>query len=337
MNNVKKKRDSGMELLRIVAMLLVLILHADFVAIGTPTATDVASDGLSAFARFFFEAAGFLSVNLFVFISGWYGIKANKRSILGLLFQVLFFIVLLYGVNLCVIPDAHFSLSYLCHLLRFDTYWFVRSYLVLYCLSPMLNGLIDNGNRRQYTLILGCLFVMQSLFGWLDSSWYGADGDSPLTFVFVYLLAGYVRKYNVFSGLSSSMLSLCVVGLVLLSTFLAFVSVNVSATLANLWYKHTSPLVLLSVTLTAVLFSRLRFYSKVVNTLAASAFAVYLLNVFPFVFEKYISTAAYIFHTYSGLCCLLCISGLVVASYIVAFLIDQIRIIVWNRLKINKI
>ena len=37
---MKKFRQSNMELLRIVAMFLVLLVHADFFSIGAPSASD---------------------------------------------------------------------------------------------------------------------------------------------------------------------------------------------------------------------------------------------------------------------------------------------------------
>ena len=51
MSNIKVMRDSNMELLRIVAMLLVLVVHADFASIGSPTIIEVMDAPYSSIAR----------------------------------------------------------------------------------------------------------------------------------------------------------------------------------------------------------------------------------------------------------------------------------------------
>lgn len=47
-----KERDSNIELLRIVAMILVMIVHASFLAIGVPQTIDAVSLPISTFTRF---------------------------------------------------------------------------------------------------------------------------------------------------------------------------------------------------------------------------------------------------------------------------------------------
>lgn len=47
-----KKRDSNFELLRIIAMFLVMITHATFLALGVPTYEDSINIPYSSFASF---------------------------------------------------------------------------------------------------------------------------------------------------------------------------------------------------------------------------------------------------------------------------------------------
>ena len=71
----KKDRDSNMELLRIIAMLLIVISHYAVHGVGN-TALGYEVYGKSIeFFRFF----GNLGVNLFILISGFYG-TASKKS-----------------------------------------------------------------------------------------------------------------------------------------------------------------------------------------------------------------------------------------------------------------
>ena len=77
-------RDSNMELLRIIAMIGILVLHADYFALGFPKMGDCSSSPLFTI---FIESIFIISVNLFVLLSGWYGIKPRKKVFFESLFS----------------------------------------------------------------------------------------------------------------------------------------------------------------------------------------------------------------------------------------------------------
>ena len=62
----KKTRDSNMELLRIISMLLVLVVHASFKSLGTPDADDICNYPVSSVLRFFSESFSAICVNVFI-------------------------------------------------------------------------------------------------------------------------------------------------------------------------------------------------------------------------------------------------------------------------------
>ena len=66
---VKKYRDSNMELLRIMSMLLIMVLHADFTAISVPSIEQCHDSVSTSFFRFFIEALTVVAVNVFVMLS----------------------------------------------------------------------------------------------------------------------------------------------------------------------------------------------------------------------------------------------------------------------------
>lgn len=65
----KKERDSNIELLRIVAMLMILVLHA-IGALGPVSAAERTLSPATSFLRVFWEQACIIGVNLFILISG---------------------------------------------------------------------------------------------------------------------------------------------------------------------------------------------------------------------------------------------------------------------------
>ena len=97
-----KTRDSNMELLRIVAMLLLMVVHANFRALPKPDAAVIAAQPVSAFLQFLTEGFSIVGVNVFVMLSGWYGIRPRMVRFAELVFQLLFFGVICLGVDYAV-------------------------------------------------------------------------------------------------------------------------------------------------------------------------------------------------------------------------------------------
>lgn len=86
-----KIRDSNMELLRIVAMFLVLVVHADYYSLGAPTSAELQTEPLTSVTRIFFQILGVGASNLFILISGYYGIHPSLKGFYKFIFQILFF------------------------------------------------------------------------------------------------------------------------------------------------------------------------------------------------------------------------------------------------------
>ena len=103
-------RSSNIELLRIVATFFVLVVHADFLSLGEPDIADVANNPLGSYTRILIEAFAVICVNLFVMISGWFGIRPKYKSATSFLFQCFFFLFGLYAVCIAL-GDADLTLG----------------------------------------------------------------------------------------------------------------------------------------------------------------------------------------------------------------------------------
>lgn len=106
MTNKLQSRLSNMELLRIVCMFFVLVQHANFLSIGTPVQQDAAAEPVGTFIRFFVEALCIVAVNVFVFISGWFGIRYSHKGVLRLFFQCVFFAVVSFCIAFLLPPHT---------------------------------------------------------------------------------------------------------------------------------------------------------------------------------------------------------------------------------------
>ena len=202
-NQMSQMRESNIELLRIVSMILVMIVHADYVSLGPPTQADISNSFLYSFTRCFIEAVSAICVNVFILISGWFGIRYKKERIFGLLFQVLFISLFLYCVlyvfgSVGALDIKEWNTLFL---MKNTAYWFVRAYLVLYIFSPVLNSFVEKCNRNVIEGFLIGFFIIQSLYGVYDSDSWFSGGYSALSFMGIYILARYLKLY------SSSLLS----------------------------------------------------------------------------------------------------------------------------------
>ena len=154
-NNKAATRDSNMELLRIIAMILVMIVHANFRALPVPSFEECNTEITSSILRFFSESLSIICVNLFILLSGWYGIKFKARRLSEFLFQVLFFSILGCVIYYAINPFSGNILAPIANilLLKQDNYWFVKAYLGLYIFAPVLNAFIDNASKEQFRLL----------------------------------------------------------------------------------------------------------------------------------------------------------------------------------------
>lgn len=281
-------RDSNMELYRILAMVFVMLFHASGeidLLNKNVDASPIESTNIT-----WFTAATFTCVNMFVLLSGWYGIKARFEKLLSFLFQVLFFSFLVYFTTCALFDEVAFKWSYIARIVTTDMYWFVPVYLLLYIVSPALNTFITQSTRRQYQLVLGGMLLMQCIFGWLNTQDEGyKDGCSPISFIILYLLGGYLRRFpdNLLNRLSRTKLLLCYILLVSVNMVIAkMANIFNSEYLIEVAWRYASPLVIVAAACMLLVFTKTKMgYNRTINWIAASCFAVFLVHCFPTLYE----------------------------------------------------
>lgn len=326
-----------MELLRIIAMLLVLIVHANFKALEAPTLTELDNAPLSSHMRLFSQSISIVCVNSFVLISGWFGIRPKILRFSELIFQVLFIGVIIYFVMYSLDLVTAWGISDWIKLLTFrrgDCLWFVYSYIVMYIFTPILNEFADNANRQAFKKVLISFFVIQTYLGYIDSYDFFAAGYSPLSFMGLYLLARYFRLYPSRLTSLNKYHDICIyVSMVFLITISAIAFKMVTGKGISFLFDYSSPLIILASSYFFLFFTKISFYNKAINWIASSSFAVYLFHADPLIFEPYYLDTIRCWHTNSTLpLFILQTSGLIITVFSVSILLDKIRLFIWNRL-----
>lgn len=318
-------RDTSMELLRIVAMTMVLVVHADFVALGVPQPSfGNFGEGLDTLLRVVFEMASLVCVNVFILISGWYTIKPSLRGFISVIFQVLFFLPGVYLVSLLF--GNGFSLDKLaaCFCLS-ESQWFIKAYVALYLIAPLLNMFAEKATEGQLRLTVILFYVYQTVWGFLAPNPSVAGGYSVFSFMGLYLLARYMRLY--YSGvrhrswlvLYGVMTLLCVVA------FFTFPETIMVVSYAN-------PLVVVGALALTMYFTGLKVkVNRWVNFLAASSFAAFLFHHSPAMMNHYIDAVRRTYEMTPGIFALFTLAILIIFFYLAAVVLDQGRIWLWNK------
>jgi hypothetical protein len=330
-----------MELLRIIAMLLVMMDHAGFMSVGVPTYSQSIDRPIFSIFTFGDMGLSIVCVNVFVLISGWFEIHFKKEKLCELIFQVFFFSTLVFLILILWKPSEYFQLSNLktwCLLCGVD-YWFVKSYIVLFIFSPALNSFVKYSTERELRLFLLSFFIFQTVYAWVSIN--GASefsgGYSALSFMGLYLLARYVRLYGYVLGIekSSAKFFLGIFFLIaLFQTILAFVVTRLELPIAGRLFTYTNPLVIIQSLALLLTFTKIKvFHNRMINWIASSCFAVYLFHANDFVLRAYYAKFInYLFLQYPyalfGLFTLI----FIFVVFCISVLLDKIRIYFWFKI-----
>lgn len=305
-------------------MFLVLVVHSDFLSLSGPAPEEFFSDTLNALTRTLFQSLSIVCVNVFILISGWFGIKLTKKGVLNFLLQCGYFI---FGIYFVMILLGRATLSFRgitdCFLLNIDG-WFIKAYLALLILSPVLNAFVEKASRRMFQIVLVLFFMFQTFFGWTQAADWVNNGYSTFSFMGLYLLARYMRIFGLpfletHGGWLYLLSALASSGAYFLLRLFEIDSVSS--------YSYVSPFVILGAVGLFSFFNNLKIgHSKIINWVAASAFAVYLFHTDRFVLEPiFAEHIRLIYQTYSGVACLAVIGLYDVVIFVFAILLDQPR------------
>lgn len=325
-----KGRDSNFELLRIVAMMLVMLVHANYLSLGTVTQAELHATPWTGFVRIVCEQLCIVSVNLFVLLSGWFGIRPTVKKFASLLFQILF--IGLVTVELCRVSGVEVPARAFNDLLYFGaSYWFVPAYMILFCIAPVLNSFAEHASKREFAGVLAAFFALQMLFGWLTYD-YGhfARGYSAMSFVGLYLLAQFVRRHG--ERLRS------LKWWQHLAFYLLFTAIPVAISTFGIWTKgkelgatmYSSLFVVAASMSLFLVFDKMRFESKAVNWLASSAFAIYLVHQAPGAFDLYQKVFSTAYAELHGAWFIPFTLAATLAIGLGAILLDKVRIVAWE-------
>lgn len=207
-----KKRQVNIEVLRIIAMLLVLFGHYVIPYYGNVTQEMVHTDLWKAIGIAESKSWSFVCVPSFVIISGYFGIHWKWRSFANYLFQIAFWGGFIYLITLFLgMHDLVWSKLFkniFCSM--WGVNWFFSAYLGLYMLAPIINAFVEKSSAKELLWMVLAFFCFQTFYGWIMKLSEFREGMATTSFLGYYLLGAYLRKTTLKCFHWNATLNMCI-------------------------------------------------------------------------------------------------------------------------------
>lgn len=313
---MKDNIKTNLNLLKVIAAIFVITLHYLNGQIGGALFnTSVGS--FNYYLSHLLESICIIAVNLFVLISGYLLIERKEikiSKILKLGWDVFFYCSLAYIIMIFFgkVPlTLHSFKNYMESIFGF---WFVDIYIILYLLAPYINLLLNKLNQKQYKVLLIICFVFFSIWPTMINELTVKDaGYGIINFIFLYMIGGYLKKYEVSKKNNFIYFVLCVSATFFISLFS--------------WraYNYNFLTNMLSSIFFFQFFLGLKIKSSVFNMLSKHSLGVYIIHLqpllYPYIFKSifkcqlFYNSNYFIFHLLFTILCI----------YIICCLIDYLK------------
>lgn len=282
-SSAKENRQSNIELLRIISVILIILYHLSRNAVPTSTADSIITNILSPW--------GMLGANCFIAISSYFLTEQRFRTsrIVGIFIQMLTYGLIFLAVRLVYdyvtkgAPIFSNFVQLFCDGLGapfwVTRYWFIWTYILLCIVSPFLNILLNSLSKKGHAVFLVSIsFII--IYGTFSNG-NGIVADLAY-FIYIYAFISYIKKFpNTFiekhsvSG-SIIMTLIFIVSKILLKFFPIFKSrIFYSVFDTN---RHSAYMVIMSLFVFCAFKNMKMKQSRIINSLALHSLGIYLFH-----------------------------------------------------------
>lgn len=340
------KRQSNFELMRIVSMLFIILWHILIHGHVIDNCQNAALKTILQITQYVI----IVHVNSFVVLMGFFQSKSifKVKKVLKLIIQVIFYSVTIFLISLKVgwindINSVDIINSFLPSVSLYD-YWFIGSYIIVYCFSDIINKFISLLDKKDYKKVLIISFLFLSLIPFLTGQGiFNNSGYNFYSFIFLYMIGGYLRRYPINTSYHFKLLDNKKYMLIIILCFILCIYINYTLTLfgasinnqsnvmsfianrinsSNLCYS--TPMVIIQTICYFELFRCLKLKNKYINNISANVIGVYLIHDNHFIRENIYNLMGFDTKIYSYKFIIIIISA-VLSIFIVCIIFDKIR------------
>ena len=337
----------GIDLLRIVSMILIAMLHV--LGQGGILGNAPKLSGNYNIA-WLLESIAYPSVAAFGIIMGYVGYKREHKpsGFIYVWLQVVFYTTIITLLFMGLKPQAvnGSMIKYMLTPVLSEQYWYITAYLGLFLFMDGINLVVLEAPRvKLKIMIIASVMLFSILPIFADTDAFALRyGCSIICVGCFYFYGAYIKKYNCFEEYTNlNLILICALGIVVnfgsklfIEVFLASASANPD--IGNVLFNYNAPTVMLSASMLVVLFSRIKLkgvVAKIVKAVTPMTLGVYLINTHPLIF-KYIMEDRYASFAEGSLIKL--IIGTVLSALLIYFAgiaIDGIRFIIFEILHLK--
>ena len=355
LTNIKpqKKRNPGIDLVRLIAMYGVVLDHLLYV-----------HGGMRKYKRYL-KYLKLLHITIgwhndgFALISGIVGYKSFKYANLLYLWLYVFFYCV--GINLFfkIFKKINSNIAIEYFPVVYKRYWYFTAYFGMYLLLPIINKGISILTKFEFTLVvistIGILVIWKDIKNPNNDVFKLHYGMTVLWILIIYILGAYIGKYGViFSGKKRCAFCFICLIIYLFSCFLFYKVYHNELYLGNGYYQKNIVTLLkqlltdnyngLSKTLNSVIvilfFMQIqynKYIAQVISFLAPQAFGVYLIhenniikkNILKYIFDKDP-------YNISLISTIILVLLKALKIFIICIIIDYFRNLLFNLMRIKK-
>lgn len=340
-----KERDYGLDIVRIISMLGIVILHINGAGGVLGSCQNVQAKYL---ASNWVEICAYTSVDLFGLLSGYLGLYKKRKSCyrtLELIFIVAFYCVVITALFLIFLPDKIVGIkavaSGLVPQLK-GRYWYITCYIPVAIFQPYINKMILSLNEKEH-LRLSVLII--ALFGFIQSFvivdlFTFKSGYSFVWLLCLYIIGAYIRRVDLFSKakkLKVKTMAIFLAGSAVLLLGNLLIKVVMHRTM-QYFVSYISPITLL-MSICLLLFFRgmqINHFKKTLSFLSMVTFDVYLIHCHILIYDNYITDGFKWITSYSVLLIPVLIVLSALAIFFVTSIIGGMRSFLFRAVKLDK-
>lgn len=273
-------RQSNIELLRIISMFFIVLEHVLIMG------TEFFSDPLGNQLYIANTIIGFtyIGVNCFILITGYFGADFSWKRLINLYLICGFYELIGFIVAYCHgdVECTATAIGYVIFPLSRSNTWFIRCYVVLLFLLPVINLGLDKLDKQKYVYVLFLLTILNLYFGWFHKHEnYNSIGYNPSQMIYLYVIGRYLNRFMDWKSIKKRKIYLFIswILLSLLWGCIQNLSANYNIPHWNGW-AYNNPVVLLASILFFVYFKCLDIpCSKIINVFGSAMLGVFLIHM----------------------------------------------------------